>query len=172
MKAARMFGLSSRLGAIGCSLGCKSAGLGILSLALLGGAAPSASAEVIITGTADRVRVEASNATLEELLSALGDKFALSYRSGKLLDERIEGTYSGTLAVVVRRLLTNYDFVIMSDLDSEKSALAVSVLGKSGSPAILNVRTAAGVPTNPPADTPPTPGDILRRQVRALLAPR
>jgi hypothetical protein len=159
-----MFGLSCKLGAIGC----KSVGAGVLSLVLWAGTSASASAEVIITGTPDQVRVEATNATLEELLSGLGDKFGLSYRIGKSLDDKIEGTYTGSLTSVVRRLVRNYDFVISGKFNGEKSALVVLVLGESGSSAIVSARVAPTSPTT----TQPTPGDLLRLQVRALLAPR
>ena len=159
-----MFGLSCKLGAVGR----RSVGAGVLSLVLWTGTSASASAEVIITGTPDQVRVEATNATLEELLSGLHDKFGLSYRIGKSLDDKIEGTYTGSLTSVVKRLVRNHDFVISGEFNGEKSALVVVVLGQSGSPAIVNARVVPTSPTN----TRPTPGDLLRLQVRALLEPR
>src|SRR5947199_5404579 len=113
---------------------CQLAGATVLSLTLGVGAPPSAWAEAIITGTLDLVRVEATNATVGELLSGLRAKFGLSYRSGKSLDETIDGTYAGSLTSVVRRLLANYDYVLSRRSDGEKDVLVVVVWEKGTSP--------------------------------------
>jgi hypothetical protein len=91
-----------------------------------------AHAEGKISGTPELVRIEATNATVDELLSGLRDKFGLSYRSGRLLDEKIEGAYSGSLIGVVRRLLANYNYVLSRRSDGD--TLLVQVLDKDTSP--------------------------------------
>jgi hypothetical protein len=72
----------------------------------------SARAEVRITATADVVRVEAHDASVEEVLSALHDKFGVQYRSTEPLQARISGIYEGPLQRVVARLLAGYDFFV------------------------------------------------------------
>src|SRR5437764_8791704 len=126
-----MSGLSNMRSTSGCQL----AGATVLSLILWAGTPSSASAEATITGTPDLVRVEDTNATVEELLLGLRDKFGLSYRSGKSLDAKIEGTYAGPLTSVVRRLLANYDYVLARRSDGGKDVLVVSVLDKGNLPA-------------------------------------
>lgn len=89
----------------------------------------SASAEVIISGTPDAVRIEASNATIEEVLLGLGNRFGVGYQSAARLDRRIDGTYAGQLSGVVSQLLRAYDFV----LKHENEALSVMVTAESKS---------------------------------------
>lgn len=71
-----------------------------------------ASAEATVSGTPDAISIEASNATLEEVLSALGNRFGLVYQSSASLDRRIDGIYAGKLSGVLRRLLKTHDFVL------------------------------------------------------------
>jgi hypothetical protein len=91
-----------------------------------------AHAEGKISGTPELVRIEAGNATVDELLSGLHDKFGLSYRSGRLLEEKVEGAYSGSLISVVRRLLANYNYVLSRRSDGD--TLLVQVLDKDTAP--------------------------------------
>src|SRR5262249_3504685 len=87
----------------------RSASTAGLLLLLL--AAP-ACAEVLVSGTRDGIKIEISDASVEEVLAALGAKFALRYRSGAPLDKRLTGTHQGSLQRVVRRVLDGYDFVV------------------------------------------------------------
>lgn len=134
-----MSGLSNMPGVTGCRLARAT----MLSLVLWLAVPPSARAEATITGTRDRVRIEVSNGTVEELLLGLCDKFGLAYRSGKPLDAKVEGTYAGSLAGVVKRLLVNYDYVLSLKSDGGKDALVVAVYDK-GDAALQ--RGASGVP--------------------------
>ena len=99
----------------------------VLGLAISAGR--PASAEVTISGTPDAVRIEASNATLEEVLSGLRERFDLTYQSAARLDRRIDGKYAGQLSGVVKRLLGAYDFV----LKHENEALSLRVTAESRS---------------------------------------
>jgi hypothetical protein len=74
--------------------------------------AHSVGAETGITGEPDAVRVEARDASLEEVLAALKASFGLHYRSSASLDRRVNGKYEGPLQRVVTRLLEGYDFVV------------------------------------------------------------
>jgi hypothetical protein len=75
---------------------------------------PSARAEVHVTGDPEAVRVDASDAPIEEVLAALGQSFGLQHRSSGPLTRRVTGTYEGSLPRIVRRLLDGYDFVMKS----------------------------------------------------------
>jgi len=72
----------------------------------------SACAEVHVAGDPEAVRVDASDAQIEEVLAALGQTFGLQHRSSGPLTRRVTGTYEGSLPRIVRRLLDGYDFVM------------------------------------------------------------
>ncbi len=105
------------------SLRCLIAG----SATLLPGAARS---ETRITGKAEAVRIEAREASLEEVLAALATKFSLRYRSKVPLGRRIHGTFAGSLSRVVSRLLDGYDHVVKRGPDG----MEVLILGVSPKP--------------------------------------
>src|SRR4051794_2593844 len=72
-----------------------------------------ANAQVSITGTSDALRIEATGAPLEEVLSDLHDKFGVSYNSlAVLADKSISGSFNGSLMHVVAQLLKNYDHAL------------------------------------------------------------
>src|SRR4051794_962115 len=94
------------------TIACPVAASVMLSIAFSVPSTHFARAEGEISGTPEMVRVDATNATLDELLAGLRDKFGLSYRSRKSLDDKIQGVYSGSLVTVVRRLLAPYNYVL------------------------------------------------------------
>jgi hypothetical protein len=69
-------------------------------------------AQVQVSGRADAVRIEATDATLREVLDALRTNFNLRYRSDETLDTRMTGAFGGPLPRVAARVLDGYDFVI------------------------------------------------------------
>ena len=69
-------------------------------------------AQTTITGAEDGLRVEARDASVQEVLAALGTKFGLRYRNITVLDRRIDGTYEGSLHRVVTRLLDGSSYVL------------------------------------------------------------
>lgn len=99
-----------------------------------------ASAETTVSGTSDAVRLEASNATLDEILSALGGRFGLAYQKAAPLDRRIDGIYEGQIASVLKRLLKSHDFV----LRSENESLSLLVIGERRSAAHTRSQLALG----------------------------
>ena len=103
--------------------------LGAAVLVCLVTAAPS-HAEVAVAGEPHAVSVEAHDAAVEEVLTALGKSFGVQHRSSVPLARRVTGSYKGPLDRVVRRLLEGYDFVVKSNAD----ALEVLVIsgGKGG----------------------------------------
>lgn len=68
-------------------------------------------AGVRVQTSEDAVRVEARDATGAEILAALAEHFALTYR-GAPASERISGTFEGPLDEIVKRVLDDYNFVI------------------------------------------------------------
>lgn len=69
-------------------------------------------AQVRVDGRPERVHVEASDASLQEILAALNDKFNLRYRSDDRLETRKTGVFDGPLQRVVGRVLDGYDFAM------------------------------------------------------------
>jgi hypothetical protein len=70
-------------------------------------------AEIRVQGSADDVRVEARDATRAEILAALADHFAVSYR-GETESRGLTATFEGPLRDVVKQVLAGYNYVINS----------------------------------------------------------
>ena len=85
-------------------------------------------AEVRVQGEMRDVRVEAHDASVGEILAALGERFGLRYR-GTLGSGGITATIEGPLRQVVARVLAGYNYVIAARSDG----LEVIVLS-TGSP--------------------------------------
>src|SRR5215510_14786508 len=79
-------------------------------------AAPAA-AEVSVTGDVKALVIEARDASVEEVMAALGSHFGLQYRGTATLERRISGSYRGTLQHVIRRVLDGYDFIMRTNVD-------------------------------------------------------
>jgi hypothetical protein len=76
-------------------------------------AAPTlARAEFQIEGGLANVRLEATQASMEEVFSALGAVYGVEITATTLPDQTITGVYSGSLQRVVSQLLGRYDFVL------------------------------------------------------------
>jgi hypothetical protein len=93
--------------------------------------ANSLHAEVLVQGQAGDVRVEAHDATVDEILAALGQRFALRYR-GATESNSVTATFEGPLRRVVGRVLDGYNYVIQTRDDG----LEVVVLGAASSHAM------------------------------------
>jgi hypothetical protein len=99
------------------------------------GAAPMpnvSGASIRVRGDAAAVRLDARRTTIADVLSALNATFAMSYRSTIVLDEEINGTYAGSLRLVISHVLDGYNFVIKQD----DSKLDVIILGRRGERAV------------------------------------
>jgi hypothetical protein len=109
-----------------------------------------ACAETQVRGTPQAVVVEAQNATVDEILVALTDTFAVQFRSAANLDKRLTGTYAGTLQQAVSHILKGYDFVVKSG----QSGLEITLLGAGKPVALLGARPAAKLAQAAPANVP------------------
>lgn len=75
---------------------------------------------VCLQGAPAAVQLEMHQTTIAAVLSALSANYRISYRSSIPLNETRSGTYAGSLARVVSRLLRGYNYVIKyqsEDLD-------------------------------------------------------
>jgi hypothetical protein len=68
-------------------------------------------AEILVQGRIDAVRLEARDATVADILAALGARFELRFR-GPTRNRPITATYEGPLRRIVARVLDGYDYVI------------------------------------------------------------
>jgi hypothetical protein len=100
--------MPNSLGSSTCRTFAKCAAL--LS-ALVALAAPAAHAETRVEGTVDSIRLEAHDASVQEVLTALGANFDLRFRSATPLDRTVSGSLKGPLRGVVARVLDGYDYI-------------------------------------------------------------
>jgi hypothetical protein len=89
-------------------------------------------AQVVVDGRPETVHVEARDASLQEVLAALQDKFNLHYRSDDALQTRKTGVFDGPLPRVAARILDGYDFAIKIT----PQGIDVLVLRQHGEPAV------------------------------------
>jgi hypothetical protein len=105
-------------------------------------AAPTiAQAEVHVEGTAAAVHVTTDKDAIPDVLSAFETPFNLRYHTSVPLDGNVSSVYSGSLAHVISRLLSGYDYVIAHD----RGTIDVVVWGRSAE---------APAPTQKPVTAP------------------
>jgi hypothetical protein len=95
---------------------------------------------VRISGDATALQLDVHQATLADVLTALG-QFNVRYRSQSALNGTIDGTYAGSLGHVLTRVLDGYNYAIKQS-DSTREVI---VIGRSGQqvppgPAMVPVR--------------------------------
>jgi hypothetical protein len=83
-------------------------------------------AEVQVRGSHQAVSVKAQNASVEEVLSAMGNAFSVRYQSSINLQQEITGTYEGSLYRVLGRILDSYNFVVKTS----EAGTEITILGK------------------------------------------
>jgi hypothetical protein len=69
-------------------------------------------AELAVAGPSTAIRLEANDASLEEIFLALQASFNLRYRTLATLDGPVSGSFRGPLARVAAQLLERYDFIM------------------------------------------------------------
>jgi hypothetical protein len=82
-----------------------------LSAVFLQALSLSAHADVQVSGEGNAIRLEASDASLEEVLAALSTHCDLQFRYPEKLGRSVSGTFTGSLAQLLTRLLQGYNFV-------------------------------------------------------------
>jgi hypothetical protein len=73
-------------------------------------------AQIRVQGPVENIRLEAHDATVEEILAVLRARFDLRYRDAAL-NRRVTATYEGSLRKILARVLDGYDYVIGSKGD-------------------------------------------------------
>ena len=108
------------------------------------------SAKIEVEGQLDALRLTAEDASIDEILAALSDKFNLTYSSEPQLNRIVAGAYSGTLQQVMGRVLDGYDYVVNVSVEH----IELKVLSRSGSVAKPSMLPP---PPSQATATPPTP---------------
>jgi hypothetical protein len=95
-----------------------------------------------IQGDAGAMRLDARRMPIADVFAALKTTYGVSCNSWLVLDEDINGTYSGSLRRVIARLLDGYNYVIKQD----DGKLDVTILDRRGARAV----PSAMLPSAPP----------------------
>ncbi|HUI21999.1 MAG TPA: hypothetical protein VLZ74_13275 [Methylocella sp.] len=130
-----------------------------------------ARAEVKVTGESDAIKLEAKEASVEELLTALNKAYGLQFRSSANLSQSVSGAFAGSLQQVVYRVLVleGYNFIC----ETSEHGTIVAVYDKTGEPgsdvnlgaskpappAPMAAAAAPRAPLPPPMAAPLPPGD-------------
>src|ERR1700686_2709300 len=69
-------------------------------------------AEVRVNGDAGALRVVATQSNVAEVLSALESSFRLRVNTPMVLDRAVSGTFTGSLAQILSRMLHDYNYII------------------------------------------------------------
>jgi hypothetical protein len=78
----------------------------------------------------EAIRIDANNASLEEIFAALNASYGVQYRLPENLDRSISGTYTGPLAQVLFRLLQGCNFAV----ETSARGTSVRIYDLSGGP--------------------------------------
>jgi len=112
------------------TIGNRRLALTVLSVAVvLGASATPLRAEVNVHGNSAAVHLEANNAPLSEVLSALESAFSVRHRTSVPLDQAISGTYRGPLRRVLSRVLEGFNYYVANTVDGR---IEIIVIGRSG----------------------------------------
>ena len=138
--------------------------LAVLSVAvMLAASAARAHTQVSVRGDRAGVRLEASDAPLSEVLSALESTFAIRHRTSVPLDQPISGTYRGPLRHVLSRLLDGFSYYVVDTADGR---MEITVIGRRVvedrppvTPQVANVFPRLEVP-------PPTMAEVAAERER------
>lgn len=137
-----------------------------LSVAISIGWFGRADAGFNITGEGNNVRVEASDARIDDVLTALRDKYGLIYHNDAAFEQPITGNYAGSLDQVVKQIMRRYDHAIKS---------------RNGVVELVVTNQVKSTAKPPPLTQPSTPGgvsavttalQIQANQMAALNAPQ
>ena len=109
-------------------------------------------AEVRVNGDARAVQVDATQSNVGEVLSALEDACGLRVKTSTALDRPVSGTFTGSPAKILSRVLQGYNYFIRY----QSTEIELTVLGLQGDSAAALARPRP----------PPTPAVSLSEAVR------
>ena len=113
---------------------------GVLMLATLI-TAQSVHAEVRVEGNARTIRIEANQAPVAEVLTALGNTSIVHVRTIEPMDGTIDGVFTGPLEQVLSKLLAEYNYVLRKG----RNSVELLIIGARGTRAIYNAPIRAPV---------------------------
>jgi hypothetical protein len=116
--------------------------LAALTLSTLLLSSSSTGAAVWVEVHSGTVVVDAIDASVAEVLAALGKSTGLHYRTSTVLSRTISGTYKGTLRQVVSRLLNGYNY----SLKVSDGSVEASIVGLAGLVPITDQLLSAAAP--------------------------
>jgi hypothetical protein len=122
------------------------------ALAIVIVTAATVHAEVRVNGDARAVQVDATRSNVAEVLSALETEYGLRLNTSTALERPVSGTFTGSLAQILSRILEGYDYFIRH----QATQIEVTITGLQGD------RAAAVARPRPP----PTPAMSLSEAVR------
>jgi hypothetical protein len=111
-------------------------------------------AEVRVNGDAGAVQVDATRSNVAEVLSALETAYGLRVNTTSALERPVSGTFTGSLAQLLSRVLEGYNYFIRY----KATEIEVTVIGLQGN------RAAAVTQPRPPP--PPNPAMSLSEAVQ------
>ena len=95
-----------------------------------------------MNGDARAVQVDATQSNVAEVLSALESIFRLRVNTSTVLDRSVSGTFTGSLAQILSRVLQGYNYFIRH----QATEIEVTVIGPQGDRAAAVARPR--LPTN------------------------
>jgi hypothetical protein len=136
----------------------------IIGALVLSGPLEAGTAHLVEGSGPDRVVVEASEATTDEILAALARHFEFAVERGGSTSQpvRISGRLQGSLDEVLQRLLRHEGHMIVRSAEARAGISRVLILpAKGGAPALA----APGTPA-PTTGAPPLPNPIAALKAR------
>jgi hypothetical protein len=106
---------------------------------LLAASAGPAGADVSIHRDGAFVHLEASNAPISEVLSALESAFSIRHRTTGPLDQVISGTYRGPMRQVLARVLNGFNYYVANTAEGR---MEITVVGRPGAAVVGNLPSA------------------------------
>jgi hypothetical protein len=122
---------------------------GALVTVLLGSSFEAAWAGTEVQGQPDAMHVRAEHASTSEVLAALAASFKLTYKLPPNVNRNLNGLYSGSLRLVLERILDGTDHVVKNSDDG----IEVIVLRASSMPDGSIAASKAMVVSKPPTSS-------------------
>jgi len=145
--------------------------LAAFSLAFsLGASATPLRAAVSVDGNSAFVHLEASNAPISDVLSALETAFHIRHRTSVPLDQAVSGTYRGPLRRVLSRVLDGFNYYVATTAEGR---MEITIVGRPGAAAVGNLPSAGAATPQVVAASqkklvvpPPTPAEVAAERQR------
>lgn len=111
-------------------------------------------AEVHISGTKEAAMLEAQNASLQEIVSAINSAFKVQIELKASIERSITGRYSGSIRHVLLRMLEGHDYIVKTSGDQISVMMPTPGINgvSSKSVAALGAAAQARAIRNDPAD--------------------